>query len=162
MSIAGSKAAARPSLRHCGEKKPAPARTPARAWRWSVLARQVDHVVSEVQRDSIQREIGELNLLGEYDITVAIVARQRCGTVGPHGELPDLKFLGCDSLVVGLNDRDLVQKPIRSTVLGNVLRAVGVENVAVDPVPIPIFTAGKLREIACAESLRRHNVCLVF
>jgi hypothetical protein len=28
-------------------------------------------------------------------------------------------------------------------------------------VPIPIFTAGELGEIACAESLRRHKVCLV-
>jgi hypothetical protein len=27
--------------------------------------------------------------------------------------------------------------------------------------PIPIVTAGELREIACVESLRRHNVCLV-
>ena len=74
MSIAGRKAAARPSLRHCGEKKPAPARTPARAWRWSVLAWQVDHVVGKVQRDFIQREIGVLDLLGEHDIAVAIVA----------------------------------------------------------------------------------------
>jgi hypothetical protein len=41
-------------------------------------------------------------------------------------------------------------------VLGNVLRAVGVENVPVDPVPIPVFAAGELREIAFAESLRRH------
>jgi len=67
-----------------------------------------------------------------------------------------LKFLGGNSLVVGLNDRDFVQKPIRPTVLRNVLRAVGVENVAVDPVPIPAFAAGELREIAFAESLRRH------
>ncbi len=64
-------------------------------------------------------------------------------------------FFGGDSLVVRLNDCDFVQKPIRPAVLGNVLRAVGVENVAVDPMPIPIFTAGELREIACAESLRR-------
>jgi len=47
-------------------------------------------------------------------------------------------------------------------VLGNVLRAVGVKNVAVNPVPIPIFAAGKLREIAFAESLRRHGVLFSF
>jgi hypothetical protein len=46
--------------------------------------------------------------------------------------------------------------------LGNVLRAVGVENVPVDPVPIPVFAAGELREIAFAESLRRHDVPLSF
>jgi len=97
-----------------------------------------------------------LDLLGEHDVAIAIVARKRSGSVGTYGELPDLKFLGGDSLVVGLNDRDFVQKPIRSAVLGNVLRAVGVENVAVDPVPIPGFATSELREIAFDQSLRRH------
>src|ERR1035438_9531580 len=75
-----------------------------------------------------------------------------------HGEFPYLKFLGGNSLVVGLNDRDFIQKPIRSAVLGNMLRAVGVENAVGDPVPIPVFTASELREIVLAESLRRHMV----
>jgi hypothetical protein len=118
----------------------------------------VDHVVGEVQCDLIQRKVGVLDVLSEHDIAVAIVARKRVGSVGTYGEFPDLKFLGSNRLVVGLNDRDFVEKPIRSTALANVLRAVGVENVAVDPVPIPAFTAGKLREIAFAESLRRHDV----
>src|SRR5580658_7855422 len=122
----------------------------------------MDHVVSEIKRDFIQREIRVLDLLGEHDVAVAIVARKRSGSVGTHGELPDLKFLGSNSLVVGLKDRDFVQKPICSTVLGNVLRAVGVENVAVDSVPIPVFAAGELREVAIAESLRRHVVPLSF
>ena len=112
--------------------------------------------MGEVQSDFIQRKIGVLNLLGERDVAVAIIAVERSGSVGTYSEFPDLKFLGRDSLVVGLNDRDFVQKPIRSTVLGNVLRAVGVKNIAVNPVPIPIFAAGKLREVAFAESLRRH------
>jgi hypothetical protein len=43
-----------------------------------------------------------------------------------------------------------------------VLRTVGVENVPVDPVAIPVFAAGELREIAFAESLRRHVVPLSF
>lgn len=46
--------------------------------------------------------------------------------------------------------------------LGDVLRAIGEENVAVDPVPIPVFAAGELHEIAFAESLRRHVVPLSF
>jgi len=41
-----------------------------------------------------------------------------------------------------------IQKPIRSAVLGNVLRAVGVENVAVDPcryqVSLPVNCARSL------------------
>ena len=129
----------------------------ARAERWSILAWQVDNVVGEVQSDFIQWKIGVLDLLGEHDVAVAVIARKRRGSVETHGELPDLKFFGCDSLVVGLNDRDFVQKPIRPTVLGNVLGAVGVENVAVDPVLIPVFAAGELREVAFAESLRRHS-----
>jgi hypothetical protein len=55
-----------------------------------------------------------------------------------------------------------VQKPICSTVLGNVLCAVGVENVAVDSVPIPILAARKLREVAFVESLPLHVVPLSF
>ena len=83
-------------------------------------------------------------------ILVAIVARKRSGSVRTYGELPDWEFLGGNSLVVGLNGRDFVQKPIRPTVLGNVLRAVDVENVAVDPVPIPAFAAGELCQVAFA------------
>ena len=103
MSIAGSKGAARLSLRHCGEKKPGPARTPARAWRWSVLARQVDHVDGEVQGDFIQREISVLDFLGEHDIAVAIVARKRGGSGGapftypprlPHAIAPRAGAMG--------------------------------------------------------------------
>ena len=103
-----------------------------------------------------------LDLLGEHDVAVAIIASKSCCAVGTYGELPDLKFLGGNGLVVGLNDRDLVQKPICSTVLGNVLCAVGIENVAVDSVPIPVFAAGELREVAFTESLRRHVVPLSF
>ena len=117
----------------------------------------MDDAVGEVQGDFIQREIGVLDLLLEDDVAVAIVACKRRGAVGTYGELPDLKFFGGDTLVVGLNDRDLVQKPICSTVLGNVLCAVGIENVAVDPVPIPILAARKLREVAFAENLCRRS-----
>jgi hypothetical protein len=133
-------------------------------WRsdWSILAWQVDDVVGEVQSDSIQREVSVLDFLGEHDVAVAIVACKRSGSVGMYGEIPDLKFLGGNSLVVGLNDHDFVQKPIRSTVLGDVLRAVGVENVSVDPVPIPVFAAGELREVTFAESVHRHVAPLSF
>jgi hypothetical protein len=74
----------------------------------SVLARQVDDVVGEVQRDFIQRKIQVLDLLGENDVAVAIVARQRSASVGMHGEFPHLKFLVGDSLVGGLDGRDFV------------------------------------------------------
>jgi hypothetical protein len=79
----------------------------------------VDHVVGEIQCDFIERKIGVLDCLGEHDVAIAIVARKRRGPVGMYGELPDLKFLGGDSFVVRLEDRDFIQKPIRSAVLGN-------------------------------------------
>jgi len=122
----------------------------------------MDHVVSEIQCDFIQRKIGVLDVLGEHDVAVTIVARQRSGSVGMHGELPDLKFLGGNSPVVGLNDCDFVQKPIRAAVLGNVLRAVGVKNIAVDGMAIPVVAAGELCQVGFAESLRRHNFPLFF
>jgi len=68
----------------------------------------MDHVVSEIQGDFVQREIGVPNLLGEHDVAIAIVACKRSGSVETYGEFPDLKFLGSNSLVVGLNDRDFV------------------------------------------------------
>jgi hypothetical protein len=79
-----------------------------------------------------------------------------------HGKFPYLKFLGGNTLVVGLNDRDFVQKPICSAVLENMLRAVGVENVAVNRVSIPVVAAGELRQFGFTESLRRHDVPLSF
>jgi hypothetical protein len=42
------------------------------------------------------------------------------------------------------------------------LRAVGVENVAVNRVSIPVVAAGKLRQFGFAKSLRRHDVPLSF
>jgi phage FluMu protein gp41 len=58
-------------------KKTAPTRTPARVSRCSVLARQVDHVVGEIQCDFIQRKIGVLDLLGEHDIARASQSAQQ-------------------------------------------------------------------------------------
>jgi hypothetical protein len=118
----------------------------------------MDHVVREVQCDFVQRKIRALDLLGTHDVAVAIIAGERSGSVGAYGQLPDLEFLGGDSLVVELNDRDFVQEPICATVLCDVLHAVCVEDVTVDPVPIPVFAAGKLREVAFAYSPGRQGL----
>jgi hypothetical protein len=45
----------------------------------------MDHVVSEIQRDLVQREIGGFDLLGEHDVAIAIAARKRSGSVGSYG-----------------------------------------------------------------------------
>ena len=122
-----------------------------------VLARQVDHVVGEVEGNFIQRKVRELDFFREHDVAVAVIAGQRSGPVGTHGEFPDLKFLGGNSFVVRLNDRDFIEEPIRSAMLSQVLRAVGVKDVAVDGVPIPVFTAGELLQVAFVECRTRRR-----
>ena len=59
----------------------------------------MDYVVGEVECDLFQREVGVLNVLGDHDVAVAVVAGQRRGSVGTYGEFPDLKFLGGDALL---------------------------------------------------------------
>jgi hypothetical protein len=53
----------------------------------------VDDVVGEVKRDFVQPKIRVLDLFGEYDVAIAIVAGQLGGTIRAYGKLPDLKFL---------------------------------------------------------------------
>jgi hypothetical protein len=57
-----------------------------------VFARQQDDVVGEIERDFIQREVGECDPLGENDGAVAIVAREQGSVVGDD-QFPHLKFL---------------------------------------------------------------------
>ena len=66
-------------------------------------------------------------------------------------ELPDLEFLGSDPLVVGLADGDFIEKPVGAAFVGDVFRAVGEQDVAVDAVPVPVFAAGELPEIGFGE-----------
>jgi len=54
--------------------------------------------------------------------------------ISVHRELPDLEFLGCDALVLRLNDLDLIEEPVRPRLIGDVFGAVVEEYV---PVPIP-------------------------
>jgi hypothetical protein len=39
-----------------------------------MFARQIDHVVCEVEDDFVEREVGELNVLAIYDVVVAVGA----------------------------------------------------------------------------------------
>ena len=40
----------------------------------------MDHIVGEVQRDFIPRKVGVLDVLGEHNVAVAIVAHKRSGS----------------------------------------------------------------------------------
>jgi hypothetical protein len=41
-----------------------------------------------------------LDVLSEHDVPIAFVAGKRGGSVGMYNELPDLKFIGGDSVVI--------------------------------------------------------------
>lgn len=107
-----------------------------------MLARQIDHVVGEVERDFVEREVRVLDFLRIHDVAVAVVACERGGSIRAYKELPELKLLGGNSLVVGLNEGDFVQEPIGSGGVRNVLRAVRKKHLAIDTVPIPLLGTG--------------------
>jgi hypothetical protein len=101
--------------------------------------RQIDRVIGEPERDLVVREIGVFDFLAKNDIVIAVIASERGGPVRTHGELPYLEFLGGDALVVRLNDRDFIEQPIGAAGLSDVLCAVGVKDLAVDRVPVPML-----------------------
>lgn len=88
------------------------------------------------------------------DVAVAVVTAKRGGVVGPHFQFPHLKFFGCNSLFVGLDQRDFVEQPIRPAGIGDILRAVREQNFAVDAVTIPLLGAGELAELTIPGTFR--------
>ena len=48
----------------------------------SVLAGQVDHLIGEIHRDFVEREIGVFDFLREHDVAVAIIAGGSASAVG--------------------------------------------------------------------------------
>lgn len=63
-----------------------------------------------------------------------------------HHQLPDLERFRGNALVAGLDNRDFFQS-IGCGPVGDVLRAVGKDHVAIDGVLVPLLSAGKLREL---------------
>ena len=112
-----------------------------------MLARQVDHVIGEVERNLIERKICELDVLGVDDIVVAIVADERRSAILAYGEFPDLEFLGGNRFLMALTDCDGIEEPIRSAFVGQVLSAVSIGDVSVETVPVPVLTSRELIEI---------------
>jgi hypothetical protein len=120
---------------------------------WSIFTGQVDDVVGEIKRDSFEREIGVRDFFAKDHVLVAVVTGEAGGLVGPNVESPNLELFGGNALVVGLNQRDLVKKPIGFAVLGDMLRALAVENSSVDGMPVPLFCSRELRQVVGAENL---------
>ena len=79
------------------------------------------------------------------DLVVAVVAGQRRRPVGTNGELPDLELFGGEASRKGWQMAIVIEQPIGAAFVGDVFRAVGKQDVAVDTVPVPVLAAGKLR-----------------
>ena len=121
------------------EKSP-PGGNPKRANRASIFARQQDHTVGEVQVDFRQGKVGVVDGFREHHAAVAVLANQAGAAVGLHCQFPKLEFHGGDGL---LGERDGVQQPVRAALLGDVPRAVGVEDMARERVAIPVLGPGE-------------------
>ena len=126
-----------------------------------IFARQHDDIIGEVEGHFIEREVGELDPLGEADVRVAILAFEGGGMVRIDLELPDLEGFGCD-FANGLREGDLIEQPVGSAAFGDVLCAVGVEHVACDAVAMPLLRAGELAEIGFGECVLIHVLLLVY
>lgn len=64
--------------------------------------------------------------------------------VGIDGERPHLKFLGGKAPVAAPGEGDFVEQPVSAALLGDILRAVGVEHIPDKGMRAPMFTAGEL------------------
>ena len=123
----------------------------------SVLAWQVDRVVGEPQRDRVERNIRERNLLREHDVVVSVLADERRRVVGTDGELPDLELLRSDARLVRLDQRDLIEQPKRAAGFGYVVGAFGEDDFAVKRVAVEGFGAGEHVEAGLLQGLGRHD-----
>ena len=72
---------------------------------------------------------------------------------GPDVERPDLERLVGYGCVMRLGEGDFVEEPVGAGVFGEVLRAFGVEDAAVEAMAKELFAAGELREVGGAEGL---------
>jgi len=80
----------------------------------SVLRRQENEVVGEVELEPVKRKIREWDDLGVEDITAAVTACEARRPVGFHRPCPDLKSFACDRLLEDLRDRDGAEQPAGS------------------------------------------------
>jgi hypothetical protein len=64
-----------------------------------VLARKVDHIICEPQRDFIERQVSELDVPREHDIAVSIIAFEGSGIAGADAQRSHLRtelWRSCD------------------------------------------------------------------
>src|SRR5664280_1913484 len=114
----------------------------------SILARQQDRLVAVIEADLVERKIRERNPLRIDNVAVAVIASERRRPVVVYLQRPELKLLAGDVLVVTLRQRDYVQKPIGSGLVGDILCPVGEQHIAHDAVPVPLLAARELPHVS--------------
>jgi hypothetical protein len=113
----------------------------------SPLAREKDRVVFKPQRHFRCRKISELQLLGVDDLAIAVFAGEPGCAVGSDRELPRLKPRGGDAFVRSLKKGDGIEKPVSSSLVGNVFPTVGKRDSGVQGMRVPMLAAGEVPEI---------------
>ena len=129
-------------------------------WRL-ILARQQDGLIGEVEADLVQREVGEFDLLGEHHAVITVVTGEGCGLVGRNGQAPNLEFFGGDGRL-RLVEGDFVDQPVSSAMLSDILRALGIEDIAGQAVTEPLFAAGEVGQVGFGKGFRCHFSAPVF
>ena len=100
----------------------------------SILARQQDGVVAEIQADFLEREIRERNPLRANDVAVAVLASEDAGVlVEIDSKFPELEFLRRNGFFIALGQGDFVEKPISAAGIRDIFRAVSEEDAAHEP-----------------------------
>ena len=116
-----------------------------------MLARKIDHIISEPKLNFLEWEISEPDVLQEHNVSVSIIAFEGSGIVGADAERPYLEFLNCNLPVVALNQSDLVQEPVRARLVGQILDAVGKQHMRVDGMTVIVIRAGELLQVGFRE-----------
>lgn len=105
----------------------------------SILARQRQRVVAEIEPDARRGEIGPLNLLGIEPVAIAVVADQDCTAASRHDKFPILEILFSELGGMLLGEGDLVDQPVRAHRVGDVFDALGADYVTYHGVTIKPF-----------------------
>ena len=94
-----------------------------------------------------ERKIREFKFLREDAIAIAILAGKRRGAIRTYRQLPELERFGRDFLLGQLDERDFIDEPVNAAILSDKLDSFGIENLAIEIMSEPSFSAGKLSEI---------------
>src|SRR4029453_13740861 len=122
----------------------------------SILAREHDDLVHAPERDAREWKVGKRDTLAADDAAIAVVDDQAGLLGGLDHERPDLERLAGDAPVEGLRPGNLIEQPVGAAVLGDVLRALGIQHRLDDAMAVPLLGAVEVGELGVSEVIRAH------